>query len=140
MFISYEKVLVLKNIPIFETASEMALADLVSVGEEKTYKSGEVIMDNQTANRFLYIILSGAVHIRDGERVLQELGPRHFFGETTALSPAVLPFESIAYEKTTVLKIHGDKLYQMMALHPSLARCFIGALSRRLRQELLKNV
>lgn len=139
MVMTFEKVLILKNIPIFEQATEAALADLIAVGEEKTYKAGDVIMDNKTSNKYLYIILSGAVRVMDGEEVVHELGARQFFGETTVLSPAILPFENVAHEKTTVLKISGDRLYQMMALHPSLAKGFMGELSRRLRQEQLKN-
>lgn len=140
MSITFEKVLVLKNIPIFSSASEMALADLAVACEEKTYKAGEVIVDSKTANRYLYIILSGAVRVVDGDNVVHELNARQFFGETTVFSPAILPFENIAHEKTTVLRIGSDKLYQMMALHPSLGKGFIGELSRRLRQEQLKNI
>ncbi len=139
MAITFEKVLVLKNIPIFETASEMALADLVSACEEKTYKAGDVIVDNKTVNKYLYIILSGSVRIMDTDEIVHELSARQFFGETTVFSPAVLPYESVAHDKTTVLRIGGDKLYQMMALHPTLGKAFIGELSRRLRQEQLKN-
>ncbi|MBR5130384.1 MAG: Crp/Fnr family transcriptional regulator [Alphaproteobacteria bacterium] len=140
MAITFEKVLVLKNISIFEDASEMALADLVSACEEKTYKAGEVIVDNKTSNRYLYIILSGSVRVMDGETVVHELSARQFFGETTVFSPAILPFESIAHEKTTVLRIGGNQLYQMMSLHPTLGKGFIGELSRRLRQEQMKNI
>lgn len=140
MAITFEKVLVLKNIPIFEQASEMALADLIASCEEKTYKAGDVILDNKTLSRYLYIILSGTVHVMDGETVVHELSARQFFGETTVFSPAVLPFENVAHEKTTLLRISGERLYQMMALHPTLGKGFIGELSRRLRQEQLKNI
>lgn len=140
MAITFEKVLILKNIPIFEQASEMALADLISVCEEKTYKAGDVILDNKTQNRYLYIILSGTVRVMDGDTVIHELTARQFFGETTVFAPAILPFENIAHEKTSVLRVAGHHLYQMMALHPSLGKGFIGELSRRLRQEQLKNI
>lgn len=140
MSMTFEKVLVLKNIPIFEQATEMALADLISVCQERSYKAGEIILDTETENKFLYIILSGSVRVMDKDEVVHELGPRQFFGETTVLKPACLPFESMAHEKTTVLRIESEKLYQMMALHPSLAKGFMGELSKRLRQEQLKNM
>lgn len=140
MSMTFEKVLVLKNVPIFKEATEAALADLISVTEEKTFKAGDVILDSQTENKYLYIILSGSVRVMDGDEVFHELGPRQFFGETTVLSPAIMPFENVAHDKTTVLRISGDKLYQMMALHPTLAKGFMGELSKRLRQEQLKNI
>ena len=133
MSITFEKVLILKNIPMFENASEMALSDLISASEEKTYKAGEILIDNVKENTFLFIVLAGkAQAVLDEEHSLEFL-PRQFFGETTVLSPAVLPYKITAAEKTTVLKISGHRLYQVMSLHPSIARGFIGDLSRRLR-------
>ncbi|MBR6731013.1 MAG: Crp/Fnr family transcriptional regulator [Alphaproteobacteria bacterium] len=133
MSITFEKVLVLKNIPMFENASEMALSDLIAASEEKTYKSGDVMIDNEKENSFLFIVLFGkAGTIQEGE-VIQEYAPRQIFGETTVLSPAVLPFPIKALEKTIVLKISGHRLYQVMSLHPSIAKGFIGELSKRLR-------
>ncbi len=133
MSITFEKVLILKNIPMFENASEMALSDLIASSEEKTYKAGEILLDNIKENTVLFIVLSGkAQAVLDEDHIL-EFGPRQFFGETTVLSPAVLPYQIKAIEKTTVLKISGHRLYQVMSLHPSIARGFIGELSRRLR-------
>lgn len=133
MSITFEKVLILKNIPMFENASEMALSDLIASAEEKTYKAGDVLIDNEKENSFLFIILLGkAASFNDGE-VVQEFASRQVLGETTVLSPAVLPYPVKAIEKTIVLKISGHRLYQVMSLHPSIAKGFIGDLSKRLR-------
>lgn len=133
MSITFEKVLILKNIPMFENASEMALSDLISSAEEKTFKVGDVLLDNQKENTALFIVLSGKAQAVLGDDVVLEFGPRQFFGETTVLSPAVLPYQVKAVESTCVLKISGHRLYQVMSLHPSIAKGFIGELSRRLR-------
>ena len=133
MSITFEKVLILKNIPMFENASEMALSDLISSAEEKTFKVGDVLLDNQKENTSLFIVLSGKAQAVLGDDVVLEFGPRQFFGETTVLSPAVLPYQVKAVESTCVLKINGHRLYQVMSLHPSIAKGFIGELSRRLR-------
>lgn len=133
MSITFEKVLILKNIPMFENASEMALSDLIAASEEKTYKAGDVLIDNEKENSFLFIILQGkAGSFQEGE-VVQEFTTRQILGETTVLSPAVLPNPIKAIEKTIVLKISGHRLYQVMSLHPSIAKGFIGDLSKRLR-------
>lgn len=134
MTITFEKVLILKNISIFEKASEMALSDLIAASDEKTFKPGEILVDKEKENNYLFIILSGSVHCIDADNIVTEFGPRQFFGETTVLSPAVIPYQIRANEKTTVLRISGDRLYQIMSLHPSIAKGFIGELSRRLRQ------
>lgn len=133
MSITFEKVLILKNVPMFENASEMALSDLIASSEEKTYKEGDVLLDNQKENTALYIILNGKAQAYKGDEVVFDFGPRQFFGETTVLAPAILPYQVKAVENTSVLKINGHRLYQVMSLHPSIAKGFIGELSRRLR-------
>lgn len=134
MSITFEKVLILKNVSLFEKASEMALSDLIAAADEKTFKQGEYLIDEEKENNYLFIILSGSVHCIDKDNIVTEFGPRQFFGETTVLSPAVIPYRIVANEKTTILRISGHRLYQMMSLHPSIAKGFIGELSRRLRQ------
>ncbi len=139
---TFEKVLILKNVSMFENASENALSDLIMCADEKSYKNGEEILTNTQENQYLYIILSGSVHClnADSDEVVLEFNTRQFFGETTVLCPAVIPYRIVASGKTTLLRISGNKLYQMMALHPSLALGFIGELSKRLRQRGGKNI
>lgn len=130
--ITYEKVLVLKNISLFEKASELALSDLISVAEEKMLKSGEVLLPKDQANDALYIVLSGLLEMEVNKKN-QQFGPRQIIGETTVFSPAILDGEVKAKEKTFVLKVNSQQLYRIMALHPTLAYSFLEELSRRVR-------
>lgn len=139
MAITFEKVLVLKNIPFFANASELALSDLIAVCEEHTVKAGETIIEVGQENHFLFMILSGQVRMLDKDVLIAELGARQIFGETTVMNPATFPYRVVAQSQTTFLRVSGDQLYRMMALHPTLAKGFIGELSRRLRQEQTKN-
>ena len=131
--ITYEKVLVLKNVPLFENASELALSDLLSVSEEHLVKPGEVLLPKTKENDHLYVVLSGSIVMKHQKNVLQEFGPRQLIGETTVFAPANLEGDLVAQDKTVVLKISADKLYQVMSLHPTLACSFLAELSRRVR-------
>lgn len=135
MAITFEKVLILKNVSIFANVSEQALADLIAGSEEKSYKAGEVILDADTDTDALYVILSGLVRCGDGDKAVRELGPRQFFGETTVFNKASFPYKITAHDKTVLLKISNKTLYHMMALYPSLAFGFIGYLSKQVHQE-----
>ena len=98
-------------------------------------------MDIGHENKYLYMILSGTVHVLDSDdKLIAEVGARQVFGETTVMSPAILPYRISAQTQTTFLKISGEQLYRMMALHPSLAFGFIGELSKRLRQAQIKKI
>ena len=131
--ITYEKVLVLKNVTLFEKASELALSDLISVAQEQMLNAGEVLLEAHQENTFLYVVLSGLLEMENHHKVIQEFGPRQIIGETTIFSPAPLGFKIKAKEKTFLLKIAPDQLYRVMALHPTLAYGFLEELSRRVR-------
>ena len=130
--ITYEKVLLLKNIVLFEKASELALSDLIQAATEKTLKSGDVLLKENQENDTLYIVLSGGLEWVNLEKETHFVLPRQMLGETTVFAPARLG-KVVAKEKTIVLKLTADKLYGLMALHPSLAYAFLGALSYQLR-------
>ena len=131
--ITYEKGLVVKNVALFEKASELALSDLISVAEERMLKAGEILLEAEEKNHFLYVVLSGLLELRDDKKVFQEFGPRQIIGETTVFSPAALSGELKAKEKSFILKISAEQLYRVMALHPTLAYSFLEELSRRVR-------
>ena len=130
--ITYEKVLVLKNIVLFEKASELALSDLIQAATEKTLKTGDVLLKENQENDALYIVLGGMLELITPEKENHFIAARQMLGETTVFSPAKLG-KVVAKEKTVLLKLTSDKLYGLMALHPSLAYAFLGTLSHRLR-------
>ena len=115
-----------------EKASELALSDLIQAATEKTLKSGDVLLKENQENAALYIVLSGGLELTTPEKELHFIMPRQMLGETTIFSPAKLG-KVIAKEKTSLLKLTADKLYGLMALHPSLAYAFLGTLSYQLR-------
>ena len=131
--ITYEKVLVLKNVALFENASELALSDLISVAQEQKLKAGEILLEKDQKNDYLYVVLSGMLELQINKKIVQEFGPRQILGETTVFSPASLGGEIRAKEKTFLLKVSSEQLYRVMALHPTLAYSFLEELSRRLR-------
>ena len=130
--ITYEKVLVLKNIVLFEKASELALSDVIQAASEKTMKAGEVLLEKDQENDALYIVLAGALELNTLEDKKILINPRQMLGETTVFAPAKLGTVK-AKEKTFLIKLTADKLYGLMALHPSLAYAFLGTLSHQLR-------
>lgn len=140
MSLTFEKVIVLKNVPLFSNVSEQALADLITNSEEKLYKAGDIILETEEDTDVLYIILSGTVHCILGSKVVLEYGPRQVFGETTVFNKSSFPYKIKAHEKTVVLKVDKTTLYRTMALYPSLAFSFLGNLSSCLHQERVNEI
>lgn len=137
MRLTLEKVLVLKNIPVFEDVSESAISDFIFASEEVAFAVGEDIIQKGQQGDSLFIILHGLVQIHEGNNVLSELETRQLFGELTALCPSAVPMTVTAVEETVALKISSEKLYEIMSLHPSIAKGLIKVLVTRL--QLLDN-
>ena len=133
MQVSLEKVLVLKNIPIFADVPESALCDFISVCEELAFNKGRNILSGGQINSYLYIIVNGSVQVTDGKEVLYEVGSQELFGQISALSPSVIESNAVALEDTIILRISSENLYEMMSLHPSIAKGIIKTLANKIK-------
>ena len=131
MLITIEKVLVLKQMPLFKTVSYMALSDLMAVSEEKTLKKNTVLIDGTKQNRFVYFILSGGAATEDGTQSFYE---HEAVGLDSVFWVSMAGKTIKTTETCVVLKVGRDKLYRMMALHPSLATAILHELSNQIHQ------
>ena len=133
MQVSLEKVLILKNIPVFMDVPESALCDFISVCEELAFTKGKNILSKGQNNRYLYIIVTGSVQITDKKESFYEIGAQELFGQITALNPSIVDMNVVALEDTIVLRISSKNLYEMMSLHPSIAKGIIKTLANKLK-------
>ncbi len=133
MRLSLEKVLVLKNIAAFADVSESALSDFIYASEEVAFPKGKDILKKGDFNKYLYIVLTGMVQVRDGDSILSEAQTLEMFGEMTALYPSVVDVSVTAVEETLTLRISSENLYEMIALHPNIAKGIIKTLVSRLK-------
>ena len=133
MRFSLEKVLLLKNIAAFAQVSETALSDFVYACEEIAFQKGKVILKKGDENHYLYILLTGVVQVHNGDEILSEAQSQEMFGEMTALSPALIDATVTAKEETLALRISSENLYEMMSLHPNIAKGIIKTLVNRLK-------
>ncbi len=128
MSITIEKVLMLKQMPLFKAVSNLALSDLIAISEEQTLKKGEVLIEAEEQNKDLYCILSGVVE-REKNQKTEILSAQSIVGLNTVFWIANADENVTVKQEAVVLKIGKEKLYRMMALHPSLAVAVLHELS-----------
>lgn len=133
MLLTIERVLVLKSVSIFDDVPEEVLAALSGEMEEVEVDADETVYEKGGSGRTMYIIVSGAVKVHDGDRTLVTLGERDFFGELTTLDPAPHSATVTAEEPTTLLGLDREALYELMSDHPEVLREIIHELCERLR-------
>lgn len=133
MRLTLEKVLILKNIPLFAGIPEAALSDIIGASEETAAMIGTDIVKAGDPWNDLYIILQGQVRAYRNGQTLREFNALSTFGELAALDAETADMTMTALEDTTMFKISGPALYRLMNEHKSLERNLIKTLCERLR-------
>ena len=127
--ITIEKVLSLKQLDLFKSVSNMALADLMAVAEEQTVRPGTVLIHENQPNKTLYFLLSGTVVVRYNKSQ-KEMSAKEVLGLHSVFWSESANEHVEVVQKSVVLSVTQDKLYRVMALHPSLAFAVLNELSR----------
>jgi len=99
----------------------------------RTFKAGETIFKEGDPATELYVIQSGRVEIRLGNRLLNTLSERHIFGEMALIDAAPRSATAIAATDVTLVPVSEKQFLFLVAQMPFFALNVIRVLARRLR-------
>lgn len=103
----------LKAIPLFQTVSDEALAEIATFAQEVSVESGrELVREGDYSYEFMAIEEGAAEVTRGGEHVA-DLGPGDFFGEVGLLEKDRRNATVIAAEPTRLITLTGWDLKRM---------------------------
>lgn len=134
MHLTLEKVLILKNVPLFSNIQESVLSDIVAACEEISVVMGTDIIQEGQFSDDLYIILQGQVRVHQSGQTIRELSVYDTFGELSALDPTTSDVTATTLEDTTLFKISGPTLYRLMNEHKALEKSIISLLCKHIRK------
>ncbi len=134
MLLTLEKVLVLKNVPLFAGIPEAALSDIVAAAEETAAMIGADIVKAGEPWNDMYVILQGQVRLHRNGQTVKELNALDVFGELAALDQTPADVTATAVEDSSFFKISGAALYRLMNEHKALERNIIKDLCGRIRK------
>ncbi len=86
MFLTVEKVMVLRPVGVFSDVPEEVLAELASYLEEIEVAAEERVYEKGVIERTMYIVADGLVHVHE-DHAFAELGVGELFGELATLDP-----------------------------------------------------
>lgn len=130
---TFEKMLFLKSLPLFQYVKDEVLLSIATAVEEQSFQPGALIIQKGILGNTMYMIVEGKVKVHDNDRVLKEMGPHEVFGELAALSPEKRIASVTALDETYVLKISSTTLYDLMEIQIELAKGIIQVLCQRSR-------
>lgn len=133
MLLTLEKILILKNVPLFKDIPEPALADFISSAEELAAVEGADLLNVNDEWSDMYVVLQGRLRVHKDGKTLKELGNTSVLGVLYALDPAVSGVTVSVLEDTTLFRVPRETLYRLMSEHKSLEKAIIGSLCGQLR-------
>ncbi len=102
-----QRLLKLKNIPLFSSLSQKKLSDLEQLIPAKLFPKNDVILQEEDTPNYMYVVYSGKVKVEqlsiDGRaRILAVRGEGDFFGEMAILDGKTEPANVIAMEDSEI--------------------------------------
>jgi hypothetical protein len=135
-----EKMMLLRQVPIFAELDADDLEELASVVEERRADPKQTLFKEGDAGDAVYLIVKGSVRVFTGgagtdrpERVLSELGPGAVIGEMAVLDASPRSATVVALERTRTLRVPGDGFKRVMSERPEMSEAIVAELVKRMR-------
>lgn len=130
----------LTDSPLFRNLDETERAQILIIGQVRTYRKDEVIFHEGDAGDGLFIVVQGSVRISKrsatGEEALAIMEPHAFFGEMALIDFSPRAADAIANEPSDLFFIPLKELRSLIEAHHQIALKVLYALCEVLAQRL----
>jgi len=135
MLTSVDRLLFVRNVPIFKELRDDFLVRLASIMDELSFPEQHTIFTEGQEGRALYIVVKGRVkvHLLDGQ-ILTELDKGTFFGEMSLFDAEPRSASVTTLTSCDCLILTQHQLYEAIDETPGIAINIIRVLSQRIRE------
>jgi len=117
------------------TVTKESMPAYLANPEIEHYENNEIIFREGTKNTDFFKLIKGTLSIiKDGRKIGEIVQPGEYFGEMAALTDELRPITIIAKGRSVVERFPGDKLTEIIAGYPEVARDLLESASGRLNQ------
>jgi len=106
---------------------------ILSSSNATAVKAGDVIFREGDAAGEMYVIKTGTVEIRMGNRVLEKLGENTIFGEMALIDSSRRSADAVAVTDATIIPVTEKQFLWMVSQTPFFALKVMRVLAQRLR-------
>ena len=132
--ITIQKILFLRNIPLFSGMPPSELTHLADITQEVVYTAKDTIIRQGEHGDSMFLIAEGEVRIHLGDTDLAVLKAKDYFGEMSILDGEPRSASATAVTDCLLLRINQTDFYSILSHHTEVALTIIRTLTRRLRQ------
>jgi ATP/ADP translocase len=133
-----ERVIVLKNTPLFAQTPENVLSSIVPIMNEIQYKSGQEIFKKGDIGNCMYVVYSGEVGIYDGDNQLVTFRKGDIFGELALLDAEPRSAGATAETDSMIFRIDQEDFADLMSERDEILRSILTILCQRIRTQNTK--
>ena len=130
-----QRILFLKNVPLFSTMPPDTLAWVAEAADETSCPSGETIFKKDSIGDSMYIIAAGSVRIHDGNKTLAHLPQGAFFGELSILDGETRSASASAETDCLLLVIRQNSFRRILSKQFDVTENLLKILVRRIREQ-----
>lgn len=134
MLTSVDRLLFIREVPIFKELRDDFLVRLTSVMEELSFPASHTIVTQGEEGRSLYVVARGRVRVHIGEQELIQLGKGACFGEMALFDTEPRSASVSTLVPCDCLMLTQQQLYEAIEENPDIAINIIRLLSQRVRQ------
>jgi len=109
------------------------LKSIVRLSKERTYETGDVIVQKGEGGVGFYLILEGSVEIRSDGKTIAKLGSGQFFGEMSVIDNQPRSADVVAVEPSRCLILSAWSFNALISENPKIALKMLQEFVRRLR-------
>lgn len=133
-----ERVLLLREVPIFTDLSLEELKQVAGIASEQWYPDSTTIFHQGDRGDRMFIIVNGQVQVvrtaNGRDQMLAQRGPGEFVGEMAILESAPRSATLVTQGEVRVLAIEGETFKQILRERPEVSLAVLRSVSRRLRE------
>ena len=129
-----QRILFLKNVPLFSTMPPDTLAWVAEAADETSCPSGETIFKKDSVGDSMYVIADGSVRIHDGDKNLATLPQGAFFGELSILDGETRSASASAETDCLLLVIRQNSFRRILSKQFDVTENLLKILVRRIRE------
>jgi CRP-like cAMP-binding protein len=110
------------------------VADLIADDPRIFLERGQVLFTEGDTPSCMYVVMSGALQIRSGGVIFENIGPGAIVGEMGLIEKHQLRTATVyALADSELVEVNGARFLELVARAPSFALAVMQVLSRRLR-------
>ena len=133
-----ERILLLREVPIFADLSAEDLELIANIAREEWYPQNTEIFHQGEEGNVMFVIVAGNLHVvriaNGAEQVIAQRGPGEFVGEMAVIESAPRLATLRTQSDVRALAIDGETFKGILRERPDVSFAVLRSISRRLRE------